>query len=175
MAFNARLDEFFQRVCVRIEKAKHAIKALKLEAECEIQALKNQNSVQADKILELETKMAAIADVRENEERQKKRAVNVIVEGLPIESKSQQDMFDCVVNDFLVSKLEVPCRPISMVRLRTPAPGTGKLKLRVQFRDAAEKISVLKSCKKLKKFPEIRFGKTSHRSSKKTARLKSRN
>ena len=30
------------------------------------------------------------------------------------------------------------------------------MKLRVQFRDAAEKISVLKSCKKLKKFPEIR-------------------
>ena len=155
MAFNARLDEFFQRVCVRIEKAEHAIEALKLDAECEIQALKNQNSEQADKILELETKMAAIADVRENEERQK-RAVNVIVEGLPIESKSQQDTFDCVVNDLLVSKLEVPCRPISVVRLLTPAPGTGKLKLRVQFRDVAEKISVLKSCKKLKKIPEIR-------------------
>ena len=57
---------------------------MKLDAECEIQALKNQNSEQADKILELETKMAAIADVRENEERQK-RAVNVIVEGLSIE------------------------------------------------------------------------------------------
>ena len=94
-------------------------------------------------------------DVRENEERQK-RAVNVIVEGLPIESKSQQDAFDRVVNDLFISKLEVPCRPISVVRLLTPAPGTGKLKLRVQFRDAAEEISVLKSCKKLKKIPEFR-------------------
>ena len=49
--------------------------------------------------------MVTFEDGKKSKESQK-RASNVVIEGLPVGKKSQGDVLDYVVNEFLVPKLE---------------------------------------------------------------------
>ena len=142
--FTDRLEEIFKKVSARLEKAEH-----------EIEALKAEHTIQAEKIARLQEKVTAFEAAHESQERQK-RAQNIIVEGLPVENKTPEDTFDCVVKELLVAKLAVPVRPTEVVRIRTPARQT-KFKLLVRFQNTADKITVLRSCRKLKKYPGIKI------------------
>ena len=97
--------------------------------------------------------MVVFKDAQEREEREKP-VCTLVVEGLPVENKTQEDAL-AVVNEFLVTKLETEVHPTAVVRLRNPSHGNGKLKLLIKFKDLSDKVLVLRNCKKLKAFPEI--------------------
>ena len=98
--------------------------------------------------------MVGFEDAQEREEREK-RVCNLVVEGLPVENKTQEDAL-AVVNKFLVTKLETEVHPTVVVHLRNLSHGNGKLKLLIKFKDVSDKVLVLRNCKRLKSFPEIR-------------------
>ena len=90
--------------------------------------------------------MAMFEDAQEREEREK-RVCNLVVEGLPVENKTQEDAL-AAVNEFLVTKLETELHPTAVVRLRNPSHGNGKLKLLIKFKDLSDKVLVLRNRKK---------------------------
>ena len=147
-------DNFEQKIVGMMNKFTEQLTSRLEKAENQIEALKIHNVEQAEKILKLEEKMVVFEDAQEREEREK-RICNLVVEGLPVENKTQEDAL-AVVNEFLVTKLETEVHPTAVVRLRNPSHGNGKLKLLIKFKDVSDKVLVLRNCKKLKAFPDIR-------------------
>ena len=90
--------------------------------------------------------MVVFEDAQEREEREK-RICNLVVEGLPVENKTQEDAL-AVVNEFLFTELETEVHPTAVVRLRNPSHGNGKLNLLIKFKDVSDKVLVLRNCKK---------------------------
>lgn len=138
--FTAQLENFKEKVMGQIEESRH-----------EIEALKMITSDQEEKINKLESKLATIERASEEEERQR-RSCNIVVEGLV--SKKDLDNASLVRDDLFASKLQVDVRPVQVVRLRTPSDRKPKLLIRLGSKE--DKITVLRNCRKLKSFPDIR-------------------
>lgn len=156
--FSARLDDLNGKICLRLQEAEAQIDSLKLEC-----------SQQAEEINSLKARVQVLEDSQETEDR-RKRSLNLIIQG--VEAQSKEGAFDNI-KDLFSTTLDVPVRPVEVVRIRSassddPQP---KMKFLVRLENSNDKIAVLRKCFKLKDKPHIRIWEdlTPHQQARKKA------
>lgn len=137
-----RFESMFGEVCARLEKAELAV-----------DTLTTKTQQQADQIAALEKRLAALEDSEEQNE-QRRRALNLVVEGLNVENKTKEESMACV-QELLTTKLGVSCKASDVIRIRSAAEQ--RTKLIVRFNNQADKQTTLANCRKLKNHPGVKI------------------